>query len=170
MKIEKQALEDRQVELKVEVPHERLEGAMRAAARRLSQQTKIPGFRPGKAPYQIILSKFGKEAVFEEALETLGQEVYRHALDESEIDPFAPGADFGGMMSGRDIWIDEAYHKTFIAVDEKGTEAAAATAVVLVERGGAENVFAADRPFLFLIRERETGLILFLGRVSDPSA
>ncbi len=91
MKIEKQALEDRQVELTVEVPRERLEGAMRAAARRLSQQTKIPGFRPGKAPYQIVLSKFGEEAVFEEALETLGQEVYRHALDESEIDPFAPG-------------------------------------------------------------------------------
>ncbi|HHH83350.1 MAG TPA: hypothetical protein ENL35_10225, partial [Chloroflexi bacterium] len=91
LKIEKQALEDRQVELTVEVPRERLEGAMRAAARRLSQQTKIPGFRPGKAPYQIVLSKFGEEAVFEEALETLGQEVYHHALDESEIDPFAPG-------------------------------------------------------------------------------
>ncbi|MBN1824939.1 MAG: serpin family protein [Candidatus Eisenbacteria bacterium] len=109
----------------------------------------------------VTLPRFSFESSFElkETLIGLGMS-----------DPFAPGADFSGMMAGRDIWIDEAYHKTFIAVDEKGTEAAAATAVVLVERGGAENVFTADHPFLFLIRDRETGLILFCGRVIDPAA
>jgi serpin B len=60
--------------------------------------------------------------------------------------------------------------KAFVAVDESGTEAAAATAVVMERKGGPREpaIFRADRPFLFLIRDRETGSILFLGRVSDP--
>jgi trigger factor len=91
LKIETQDLENRQVEMKVEVPAEQLEKAMRGAARRLSKQTKIPGFRPGKAPYEIIIGKFGEEVVFEEALETLGQEVYRSGLEQSELEPYAPG-------------------------------------------------------------------------------
>ena len=91
MKIETQDLENRQVEMKVEVPTEQLEKAMRGAARRLSKQTKIPGFRPGKAPYKIIVGKFGEDVVFEEALDTLGQEVYRSGLEQSELEPYAPG-------------------------------------------------------------------------------
>jgi trigger factor len=91
LKIETQDLENRQVEMKVEVPAEQLEKAMRGAARRLSKQTKIPGFRPGKAPYEIIIGKFGEEVVFEEALESLGQEVYRSGLEQSELEPYAPG-------------------------------------------------------------------------------
>lgn len=91
MKIETQELENRQVELKVEVPSEQVEKAMRTAARRLSKQTRIAGFRPGKAPYEIIVGKFGQEAVFEEALESLGQEMYRTGLEEAEIEPYAPG-------------------------------------------------------------------------------
>jgi trigger factor len=91
LKIETQDLENRQVEMKVEVPTEQLEKAMRGAARRLSKQTKIPGFRPGKAPYEIIIGKFGEEVVFEEALESLGQEVYRSGLEQSELEPYAPG-------------------------------------------------------------------------------
>jgi trigger factor len=91
LKIETQDLENRQVEMKVEVPTEQLEKAMRGAARRLSKQTKIPGFRPGKAPYEIIVGKFGEDVVFEEALDTLGQEVYRSGLEQSELEPYAPG-------------------------------------------------------------------------------
>jgi trigger factor len=91
LKIETQDLENRQVEMKVEVPTEQLEKAMRGAARRLSKQTKIPGFRPGKAPYEIIIGKFGEDVVFEEALDTLGQEVYRSGLEQSELEPYAPG-------------------------------------------------------------------------------
>jgi trigger factor len=91
LKIETQELENRQVEMKVEVPAEQVEKAMRAAARRLSKQTKIPGFRPGKAPYEIIVGKFGEEVVFEEALDNLGQDVYRTGLEQSELEPYAPG-------------------------------------------------------------------------------
>jgi serpin B len=68
--------------------------------------------------------------------------------------------------------ISNVFHKAFVRVDEKGTEAAAATAVVM-ERAGAAPMkvveFKADHPFLFLIRDNASGLVLFLGRVADPS-
>ncbi|MGH2606703.1 MAG: trigger factor [Anaerolineales bacterium] len=92
MKIETQDLQDRQLQLTVEVPDDRVQAAMRAAARRLSAQSKIPGFRPGKAPYAVIVQKYGEEAVFEEALDPLGQEVYRQALERTEVEASAPGS------------------------------------------------------------------------------
>jgi len=92
LKIERQDLENRQVELQVEVASDQLQTAKRAAARRLSRGTKIPGFRPGKAPYEVVVGKFGEEVIFEEALDSLGQEIYRDALEESKIEPYAPGA------------------------------------------------------------------------------
>jgi trigger factor len=92
LKVQTQDLENRQVQITVEVPGDRLEAAMHTAARRLAGQTRIPGFRPGKAPYEIILARFGEEAVFEEALESLSQETYRKALESAELNPFAPGS------------------------------------------------------------------------------
>ena len=92
LKIETQELEDRQVELTVEVPDDRVQAAKRSSAKRLSKDTRIPGFRPGKAPYEVIVSKFGEEVVFEEALEILGQEAYRESLEDAELDPYAPGS------------------------------------------------------------------------------
>jgi serpin B len=82
------------------------------------------------------------------------------------------GPDLSGMVEGRLLSVDEAYHKTFVAVDEKGTEAAAATAVVIVETSAPtpDHTVALDRPFLFLIRDRATGVWLFFGQVLDPSA
>ncbi|MBX7105169.1 MAG: serpin family protein [Gemmataceae bacterium] len=83
---------------------------------------------------------------------------------------FTGEADFGGMTSGSRLMIDQVIHQTYIAVDEEGTEAAAATAVTGVR--GAAPVrrepfeFRADHPFLFVIRDRQTGAILFLGRVA----
>ncbi len=79
-------------------------------------------------------------------------------------------ADFSGMTGSRDLHIDNVYHKAFVKVDEKGTEAAAATAVVMMGRSARPRplVFKADRPFLFLIRHEKTGMILFLGRVTEP--
>jgi trigger factor len=91
LKVETQPLEDRQVQLTVEVAENQIQAAMHSAARRLSSKTRIAGFRPGKVPYDIILKKLGDEAVFEEALETLGQEAYRQALESAEIEAFAPG-------------------------------------------------------------------------------
>jgi len=92
LNIEKQDLAERQVQLTVEVPQEQVQGAMRSAARRLSDRTRIPGFRPGKAPYDMVVRKVGEEAVFEEALDRLGQDIYREALEQSEIEPYAPGS------------------------------------------------------------------------------
>ena len=96
MKIESKELEDRRVELTVEVPDDQTQRAMHSAARRLSKETKIPGFRPGKAPYEVMVSKFGEETIFDEALDELGQEIYRAAIDEAELEPYAPGIFNGG--------------------------------------------------------------------------
>lgn len=75
-------------------------------------------------------------------------------------------ADFSGMNGQRDLVISQVIHKAFVEVNEQGTEAAAATAVVTT-RGGTQNC-RIDRPFVFLIRDRDSGSILFLGRVVNP--
>jgi serpin B len=87
-------------------------------------------------------------------------------------DAFSDQANFSGMTGTRDLFISAVIHKAFVAVDEEGTEAAAATAVVMVEGAmPAEPLeVRVDRPFLFLIRDIQTGTVLFLGRVMDPAA
>ena len=80
-------------------------------------------------------------------------------------------ADFSGMVSGEKLAISKVIHKAFVDVNEEGTEAAAATGVVLnapSPRPPEPKVFRADRPFLFLIRDTNHGTILFLGRVTNP--
>jgi serpin B len=81
-------------------------------------------------------------------------------------------ADFSGMTTEERLFIGEVIHEAFIAVDEAGTEAAAATAVVM--RATAAPVDAVeldvDRPFLYSLYDRATGAILFMGRVLDPAA
>ena len=82
---------------------------------------------------------------------------------------FTDKADFTRMSKKPDLKIDEVYHKAFVEVSEEGTEAAAATAVVVVRKSfSVPTKFEANRPFLFLIRENETGNILFMGRVVNP--
>jgi serpin B len=79
-------------------------------------------------------------------------------------------ADFSGMTGKRDLFISLIVHKAFVEVNEEGTEAAAATGVVMkVTTVSVSEEFIADRPFLFLIRDRGSGCILFLGRVADPT-
>jgi serpin B len=85
----------------------------------------------------------------------------------------AEQADFSGMHTGPErLFISHVLHKAFVEVNEEGTEAAAATAVVVgvTSVRPSPPVFRADRPFLFLIRDRQTGSILFLGRLVDPSS
>ncbi len=80
------------------------------------------------------------------------------------VDAFR-SADFSGMTGARDLFISSVFHKAFVTVDEEGSEAAAATAVVMERTSvptGPE--FHADRPFMFMIRDDETGAILFMGR------
>jgi serine protease inhibitor len=82
---------------------------------------------------------------------------------------FSPGAaDFTRMYAPGGIWIDEVKHKSFVKVDEEGTEAAAATSVAMV--CSAPLTFLVDRPFVFVLREKLSGTILFMGKVVDPSA
>ena len=102
-----------------------------------------------------------------EALTTLGM-----------ADPFSrTKADFSGMDGnkpggGKDwLYVSQVLHKAFVEVNEEGTEAAAATAITMRMAGMPHSppTFRADHPFLFLIRERQTGSILFMGRVADPT-
>jgi serpin B len=83
----------------------------------------------------------------------------------------AERADFSGMNGGRDLSIGAVVHQAFVDVDEEGTEAAAATGVaVRVTSAQIPQEFHVDRPFLWFIRDRATGAILFMGRVVDPTA
>jgi serine protease inhibitor len=81
---------------------------------------------------------------------------------------FSGEADFGGIVKREALNITAVVHKADIDVDELGTEAAAATGVGFASSGYTPFAFRADRPFLFLIRDKQTGSILFLGRVTDP--
>ncbi len=80
------------------------------------------------------------------------------------------GGDFSGISSGGGLQISEVIHRAIVEVNEEGTEAAAATGVVMVRSAvvGPPVQFLADRPFLFAIRDRETGALLFVGRLVQP--
>jgi serpin B len=120
----------------------------RQALARHSVDVKIPRF------------KFETEIPLKGALSALGMSRAFGAADLSGISG-APG----------ELYIDEVYHKAFVAMDEEGTEAAAATAVVVREVSlppPAE--FFCDRPFLFFIYDDPTGQILFAGRVAQPGS
>ena len=78
-------------------------------------------------------------------------------------------ADFSGMAGNKDLFIDEVIHQAFVEVNEEGTEAAAATAVIIKETAmRPSKVFRADHPFIFIIQQKESGNILFMGKVVDP--
>ncbi|WP_299582715.1 serpin family protein [uncultured Sunxiuqinia sp.] len=110
---------------------------------------------------KVYLSKF--EFAFEtsltDPLKTLGM-----------TDAFSPMlADFSGISNRSDLFLSEVKHKSYIKVDEKGTEAAAVTSVTVgVTSIGAEPVFNVNRPFVFAIREKDTNTLLFLGKVNNP--
>jgi serpin B len=86
-------------------------------------------------------------------------------------DAFTDKADFSGMNGNNNLYISAVIHKAFVEVNEQGTEAAAATAVVMATKSMPQPapVFRADHPFLFLIRDNASGSILFLGRIVDPT-
>lgn len=113
---------------------------------------------------QVTLPKFKTTSQFElaDALQAMGM---RQAFN-------ARTADFSGMTGDRDLFISAVVHKAFVDVNEAGTEAAAATGVVISRTSvpiKAPPFFRADHPFVFLIRDNRHGGILFLGRMTDPS-
>lgn len=84
----------------------------------------------------------------------------------------ASRADFSGMTGNRDLSVSAIMHKAFISVDEKGTEAAAATGVAVGVTsiiGDTPIKVTLDHPFLFMIRDRQTGLIIFIGKLMNPA-
>jgi serpin B len=105
----------------------------------------------------VSFPKFRLTSYFslEEALKALGM-----------VNAFGGGADFSGMFGTRGPSISAVLHKAFVEVNEEGTEAAAATGVILTV--SAVPSFSADHPFLFLIGDRRTGSVLFMGRVLNP--
>jgi len=86
-------------------------------------------------------------------------------------DAFTGEADFSGMTGKKDLLISDVIHKAFVEVNEEGTEAAAATAVVMMTKSmpSMPPTFCADHPFIFLIRDTATGSILFMGRMVNPT-
>ena len=118
----------------------------------------------GTFPYavQLSLPKFGLDtrASLNTSLAAMGMR-----------DAFDPGAaDFSGMTAEDRLFISFVIHQANIDVDEKGTEAAAATAVMMTAAAApAEPVqLTIDRPFIYALRDLDTGAILFLGRVAAP--
>ena len=126
---------------------------------------RVAGILEGLRPRQVALSmpKFEIEASFSlaDALAAMGMP-----------DAFSSDADFSGMIGNRDLAISDVVHKAFVSVDEAGTEAAAATAVIMKLTAMPDKPvqFPIDRPFIFAIRDIETGALLFVGRVVDPGA
>lgn len=104
--------------------------------------------------------KFDYELGLKQTLKDMGMEI-----------AFTPGeADFTGINSKGQPYIEDVLHKAFIGVNEAGTEAAAATAVIIGDESAPQPAaISLDRPFLFMIRDNATGSLLFVGRVADPS-
>lgn len=116
------------------------------------------------ANVEIFMPKFKQESSYDLST-TLAKLGMPSAFD-------AATADFSGITGNRDMAISGVLHKTFVEVAEEGTEAAAATAVIVMRASMAppiENVvFRADRPFVYIIRDNATGTILFIGRYARP--
>lgn len=131
-------------------------GSWTAALQTERVAMKLPRFKiEPKTPYEL-----------KGALQAMGMNL-----------PFKRGeADFTAMSNPSNpedrLHIDKVFHKAFVAMDEAGTEAAAASAVSMARAGGMPQepkVFNADRPFLYFVRDTKTGMVMFAGRVSDPT-
>lgn len=92
LNLQTERIENHRAQFTIEIESDQLEEAKRQAARKISRQVRIKGFRKGKAPYKLVLQRVGEGAVLEEALEDLGDVLYKQALDESEVVPYGPGA------------------------------------------------------------------------------
>jgi serpin B len=127
---------------------EKLEGSLQA-------------LKPRRVEIGLPRFKLTAECELKAPLSALGMPIAFHAGE----------ADFSGMSPSREVAISAVVHKAFVEVDETGTEAAAATGVVMARTAfiaAQPTVFRADHPFLFLIRDGRNGSILFLGRLARP--
>lgn len=84
--------ENRQLTMTIEVEQARVDDELRKAARKVAGQYRVPGFRPGKAPYSVLVQYVGLPTLFSEFIEPLGEELYKQALEQEEIEPYAQAA------------------------------------------------------------------------------
>ena len=122
---------------------------------------KISGILSGlkNSALDLTMPKFQFDSSFslKDALTALGMPI-----------AFTDGADFSGITGKPELSISDVVHKAFVAVDEAGTEAAAATGVIMAGAVAHQNSLVVNQPFIFLIRDIKTGSILFIGRVLNP--
>ena len=143
----------------------------------------------------IILPREGKMSEVEESLTPQRLESLGNMMQKREIDIYLPkfkfetkyflkqtlsdmgmpvafsrGANFSGMDGTPNLVIGEVIHQAFVEVDEEGTEAAAATAVIMQLKSAMPHYFRADHPFIFIIQEKTTGGIIFMGKMENPTA
>ncbi len=150
----------RELSMVILLPEEGKFGSVEAS---LSRQL-VDGIVERIGTQQVLLSmpKFKYESSFglKRALTSLGMGV-----------AFTSDADFSGMDGKRDLYIQDVLHKAYVSVDEAGTEAAAASAVIVGVTSVPANPVEVeiDRPFIFLIRDIATGTVLFVGRVLNPN-
>lgn len=160
------------------------------------QAVELP-YDGGEISMVILLPAFGQFETFEDSLDArqvdgiIGRMEHRQVtlkMPKFEFDSsfslkealagmgmpiaFSGGADFSGMTGNRDLFIADVIHKAFVSVDEAGTEAAAASAVVMPMSMPPEEPVevTVNHPFIFLIRDIETSTILFIGRTLNPIA
>jgi serpin B len=140
------------------------DGAMEATEQELASGALLQALESaGRPKVEVSLPKFRLEQRLDlgDTLKAMGMPL-----------AFSDQADFSGMTTEASLLISKALHKAFVEVDEKGTEAAAATAIVMSLTSAPQpeqaKVFRADRPFIFVIRHNASGAILFMGRVTDP--
>lgn len=89
--LKKEILDTHEALLTIDVDEKATQDALRKAARQISREIRIPGFRKGKAPYHVVVNMVGEEALRQEAVEVLIDKIYPQALEQAEIDPYAPG-------------------------------------------------------------------------------
>ena len=122
--------------------------------------------------YQLWLSKFTNrnlDLYFPKFKMEYGAQLKRPLSDLGMGLAFSDGADFSKMIEGGGVKIDDVIHKAFVEVNEEGTEAAAATVVIIVETSVQVPIlFKADHPFFFVIRDNKTHSILFMGKLLNP--
>jgi serpin B len=121
----------------------------------------ISGLQPTEVALTMPRFEFDSEFSLKDTLAGMGMPI-----------AFSSGADFSGMTGNPELFISEVVHKAFVAVDQAGTEAAAATAVIMELTAVPEPPVEVtlDHPFIFLIRDIDTGAVLFVGRVMNPGA
>jgi serpin B len=177
-----------------EVPTMQRQGRIRYAETADLRAVELP-YKGGQLAMLILAPRDDRAAAFEAALSAAALDGVTAALAEREVllrlpkfklsakfklkptltglgmpVAFSSEADFSGIDGTRELAISDVIHQAFVAVDEKGTEAAAATAVVAPPPSipQVEVELNLDRPFLFLIRDAPTGAVLFMGRLADP--